>query len=190
MQQATADATATGLGDIAVRSKLRLLGQHGTGVAVVGDLRLPTGRKKDLLGAGTPSFRALASGSIESGHVAVDLNGGFTAGGVTDEINYRGALSLSPSPHVTLVGEFLGRRIADLGTITESRAPHPTIAGVDTIRLITTGTNLHTAVAVAGFKWNVFGGWLINGNVSAPVTNGGLRSRITPRIGVEYTLLE
>jgi hypothetical protein len=157
-------------------------------VAVVGDLRLPTGRKKDLLGAGTPSFRALASGSIESGHVAVDLNGGFTAGGVTDEINHGAFVSAR-----LRTSRWSANSWADglrTSAPSPSRAPHPTIAGVDTIRLITTGTSLHTAVAVAGFKWNVFGGWLINGNVSAPVTNGGLRSRITPRIGVEYTLLE
>ena len=190
LQQATADATATGLGDVAVRSKLRLLGERGTGVAIIGDVRLPTGRKEDLLGAGTASFRALLSGSIESGPVAVDMNGGVTTGGLTHEVNYRGAVSVSPSPHITVVGELLGRRIADVGAITQSRAPHPTIAGVDTIRLVTTGTNTHTVVAIGGFKWNAFGSWLINGNVSVPLTDEGLRSRITPRIGLDYTFAE
>jgi hypothetical protein len=190
LQQATANASATGLGDIAVRSKVRLLGQRGTGVALIGDVRLPTGRKDDLLGAGAVSFRALVSGSIESGPIAVDVNGGVTTGGVSDEVNYRGAVSLSPSPHLTLVGELLGRRLADVGSIVQSRAPHPTIAGVDTIRLVSTGTSTHTAVAVAGFKWNIVGNWLVNGNVSVPLTASGLRARMVPIVGVAYTLPE
>ena len=42
--QATADASTSGLGDVAVRAKYALLAAPQGGVAVAGELRLPTGR--------------------------------------------------------------------------------------------------------------------------------------------------
>ena len=46
--QATATATTSGLGDVAVRAKYALVAAAGAGVAVAGELRLPTGRTEDL----------------------------------------------------------------------------------------------------------------------------------------------
>jgi len=67
--QATASATATGLADAVVRTKLTLYSDEGTGLATAVDVRLPTGRKEDLLGTGTTSARFSGIGSIERGAV-------------------------------------------------------------------------------------------------------------------------
>jgi Putative MetA-pathway of phenol degradation len=185
--QADAVATAQGLGDLAVRSKMRLTGSNRTGVtaAVAGELRLPTGRKENLLGTGEPSFRLLAIGSVEPGRVALDFNGGFTIG-LVDQWEYRIAASLSPSARLTTVGELLGRRVAGVGAITEVRAPHPTIQGAETLRLETIGASTSTLAVVAGIKWNLGGTWLLNANTSWPLTDRGLRSGVVTRIGVDY----
>jgi hypothetical protein len=53
--QADATAEATGIADVAVRAKYRLLGDADRGLAVVGEMRLPTGREEDLLGSGEMS---------------------------------------------------------------------------------------------------------------------------------------
>jgi len=188
--QASAVGTATGLADIAVRSKLRLVEENGAALAVVGEVRLPTGRKEDLLGEGETSVRGLVTGSLEAGRLAIDVNAGLKGGGLSRELDYRGAASVSALPRLTLIGEVLGRRIADLGEITQSRAPHPTIAGVDTIRLVTTNGDSNTLVAVGGFKWNVGGTWLLSANASVPLTDRGLRAPVIVRAGIDYAFGE
>jgi hypothetical protein len=79
-----------------------------------------------------------------------------------------------------------GRRLRNLGSLAESRVPHPTIVGVDTLRLVVTPGTTTTAAIVAGAKWNVFGAWLLDGNLSIPATQRGLRSRFVTRIGLDY----
>lgn len=184
--QASAQGEATGVGDIAFRSKIRLLDARGGGLALLGELRIPTGREEDLLGAGSTSYRGYLIGSVEPGRFAAHVNAGFAGGGVADEVQYRAAVGMSVTPGLTLVGELLGRRISDLGALTEQRAPHPIIEGVQTLRLVTSGESTHTAAAVAGLKWNVVRTWLLNASVSVPLTERGLRPDIVGLIGLEY----
>lgn len=185
--QATADATASGLGDIAVRGKVRLLGTRGTGLAGVAEVRLPTGREEDLLGAGTASVFGAIVGSAEAGPVGVHGTAGLTRGGLSDEWHYRGAATVSPVTRVTIVGELIGRRIAEAGRVTLARVPHPTIVGVDTLRLLPDGTHTHSAFAVAGLKWNVQGTLLLNAHLSWPLTDVGLRPSRVFLVGAEYS---
>jgi hypothetical protein len=184
--QATASADASGLGDLAVRGKVRLFGEGDTGLSVVGEARLPTGREEDLLGSGETSLRGILIASVGSGPVSLHGNVGIAGGGLVDEVSYRGAIAATASPRVTVVGEIIGRRIGEAGRITQERTPHPRLAGVDTIRLITTGDSTSTAHAVAGIKWNAAGTLLINANVMLPLTDRGLQSNVTALFGVEY----
>jgi Putative MetA-pathway of phenol degradation len=184
--QARATADAMGIGDMAVRGKINLLDRGGSGLAVIEEVRLPTGREEDLLGAGEASFRTVFIGSSEFGRIAAHGNFGATFGGLSDVIDYRGAVTMSPVPQLTLVGELLGRRIADVGSLVEERVPHPLLAGIDTIRLTSTGQSVNTAVFVVGTKWNVSDTWLANFNLSVPLTSRGLRSDVLLVFGVDY----
>lgn len=184
--QASAEAEARGVGDLALRTKVRLLGDAGGGLSLLGEARLPTGSEADLLGAGTSSFRTLVIASLEPGRWSLHGNVGFTAGGVSDELNYRAAVSAAAAPQVTIIGELLGRSIANVGRLIEERAAHPSIAGVETIRLVTTGSSTNTATLVTGVKWNAGGRWLLNGNVSFPLTEQGLRSDVVTLFGLDY----
>jgi hypothetical protein len=186
--QARAVADARGFGDVALRGKVNLLGERGSGLAVIEEVRLPTGREEDLLGSGEMSFRTLVIGSAEPpGRIAVHGNFGFTLGGLFSETSYRGAVTLSALPQLTVIGEILGRRIADVGSLAEEQAPHPSIAGVVTTRLVTTGESVNTATFVAGMKWNVTDTWLLHFNVSMPLTQRGLRSDIVTLVGLDYS---
>lgn len=189
LQQARADAHATGFGDVAVRGKYRVVDAPGVGgVAVVGEVRLPTGDRENLLGAGKSSLRVLGIGSVESGRFGMHVNGGFTVGGLSNEFQYRSAASFSAAPRLTLVGELLGHRLSDVGRVTEAQAPHPSFLGVDTIRLVTVGSSTHTASALAGAKWNVTGTWLVSGSLSWPLLDRGLRAGTVVQIGLDYAL--
>jgi hypothetical protein len=184
--QARATAEAAGFGDIALRGKVNVVDRGASGLAVIGEVRLPTGREEDLLGTGETAFRTVIIGSSEVGRVAFHGNLGGTFGGLSGVVDYRGAVTFSPVSQLTVVGELLGRRIADLGSLAEERVPHPSIAGVDTIRLISTGEGIHTASVVVGTKWNVNDTWLANLNLLVPVTHRGLRADAQVVFGVDY----
>jgi hypothetical protein len=94
---------------------------------------------------------------------------------------------MSPVTQLTLVGELLGRHIPDLGTLAEERVAHPSLAGVDTIRLVSSGESVDIASFVIGTKWNVSDTWLANVNLSLPLTNRGLRAGMLLTFGVDYT---
>jgi hypothetical protein len=184
--QAVADATSRGLGDVAVRAKYGLLVGATGGLAVAGEMRLPTGREQDLLGTGSTAFSAIVIASSEQGPMGYHGNLSLSGGGLSNEVSYRGAVCYSASDRVTVVGELIGRRAGDVGRITTVREPHPTIAGVDTIRLLPDTTGLSTASVVVGAKWNLTGTWILSGHTQLPVTDGGLRSGVVTLFGLDY----
>jgi hypothetical protein len=184
--QAGASATAIGLADLIVRTKVTMFEDEGAGIAAAVDVRLPTGKQEDLLGAGTPSMKVAAIGSIESGRVSTHANAGVTVGGLARELSYGGALAVAASARVTLSGELLGRWLDSVGTIVSTAEPHPTIAGVETIRLTPDTSTLNIVTFVPGFKWNLTDTWVLAGNVTIPLTTGGLTSPFTPFVGIDY----
>jgi hypothetical protein len=76
-------------------------------VAAAVDLRLPTGREADLLGAGSASTRFSGIGSLERGRLSASGNAGVTVGGLATELNYDGAVAIAATPRVTIAGELL-----------------------------------------------------------------------------------
>ena len=44
-----------------------------------------------------------------------------------------------------------------------------------------------TEMAVAGFKWNVGGRWLVTANVLLPLSDRGLRARLVPAVALDYS---
>ena len=184
--QARARAETFGLADIAVRSKYRLTPDGNANAAAAVEVRLPSGREEDLLGAGELALRVIGIGSAEMGGTSVHGNVAVGSGGLGRELSVSGALAHAATPHLTLVGELLARRAAGTQQIAAVIAPHPRIAGVETTRLMPTGDDQMSAVVVAGFKWNVAGTWLLQGNVLIPLTERGLTTRYTPMIALDY----
>jgi hypothetical protein len=185
--QAAATATTTGVADMAITARAHVFGSRASGVTAGAELRLPTGREQDLLGTGEPAIRLLAIGSIEGTRSSAHLNAGYSWGGISREASCNAAITVAASERFTVVGELLGRWVEGLGRIGQVAAPHPSSSGVDTIRLLPISTGTVTGVAVAGFKWNVSGRWLVNANVLLPVTDRGLRARIIPAVALDYS---
>ena len=185
--QASGEASAGGIGDVAVRAKVTLVQSDSSAFAAAAEVRLPTGDEDNLLGAGATAFRLLGVGSYESGRVTLHANGGMIFGGVSDEVNVAGAAAFAVHPRVTLSGEVLVRRLNDLHDLQLLSEPNPTIAGVDTVRLVP-GTSATTlANAVAGIKWNISGTVVLGGHVAFPLVRHGLTAPITPTVALEYS---
>src|SRR5439155_1083871 len=171
--QASASATAVGLADMVLRTKYTVFSDHGSGVAAAVDLRLPTGKQENLLGAGSASVRFSGIASAESGRTTVHANGGYTVGGLAREVRYGGAVGIAATNRVTVSGGLLGRRIDGIGRIAPTSAPTPGLVGVETIRLVPDASALDILTAVPGVKWNVTDTWILVGNVSVPLTDAG-----------------
>jgi hypothetical protein len=186
--QATASSHAVGLADMIVRSKYEMYSSASAGLAAAVDVRLPTGRQADLLGAGTTSTKFSGIGSVENGRLSASANAGVMVGGLAREINYDGAVAVAATRRVTIATEFLGRWINGPGGVVNSTTPNPAIAGVQTIRLTPDASSLSMVTFVPGFKWNVSDTWVMAANVMIPLTSSGLTARFTPFIGLDYSL--
>jgi hypothetical protein len=184
--QSSQARSAMGLGDLTVNARFRLTGETGTGAAIGTDLRLPTGREEDLLGAGKTAWRVLGIGSWEHAPLAADVNGGFSLGGASREVFWAGAVTLAATPRLTLVGELMGRRFSDLTKVADVYQPHPVLEGIETMRWLPTGGGLHTVYLGTGAKLNVYGRWLLKVNVLTRLTETGLRAKYTPSIAFDY----
>lgn len=185
--QAVGSASRFGIGDVGVQAKYQAVGDAGSGFAIAGDVRLPTGNSEDLLGAGKTAVGLLAIGSAESGPVAVHVNGGFSLGGISDELRFGAATAVAATPHFTVDAEIFGRRLLDVGKIEEVAFPHPLLAGVSTYRLVPSSTSTMPVFFAAGIKWNVIDTWVLDAHVLMPVMNSGLTAKFTPVIALERT---
>jgi hypothetical protein len=184
--QANATASASGIGDVAVRAKYMLVAARSGGVAVAGEVRLPTGDADNLLGAGSAAYRLMGIGSFEKSRFSLHGNAGFIQGGVSDEINFGGAAALAVAPQVTLTGEVSARHLSDLRSLDLTSARHPTIVGVETYRLAGGEPGRTIATGIAGFKWNPGGTLVFGAHLRWTLNATGLTAPLTPSLGVEY----
>jgi hypothetical protein len=185
--QGRASAVAVGLADIAARTKYLIWDEEGYQLAAAALVRLPTGREDDLLGSGSASLRLSAIGSVERPRGSAHLNAGFSVGGIGRELNYGSAAALAVTPRLTVSGELIGRWLDGGGPIVTSSAPHPRLAGVNTLRLLPGSAATNLISVVPGMKWNVGDTWVIAANATLPLTETGLTSPVTPFVGVDYT---
>jgi len=185
--QSAQAGSAVGLGDIAVQGRYLLAGSPIRGLAVGGDVRLPSGREEDLLGSGKTAGKAIAIGSWEEGRLAVHANGGVGVGGASREYFWSTATTVAATPQVTIVGEVMGRRLSELSLVRDVYQPHPLMPGVETMRRVRGERGVHSAFFVTGAKWNVARSWLVNTNLLIRVTDAGLRARLTPAVSIDYS---
>lgn len=125
--------SATGVGDVMLRGKFRVAEGAVGGLALAGDVRLPTGEERDLLGTGATQAKASLIGSLHLGNFSPHVNGGYTwsttprddrtpdeknppSGGtplprltIPDEISYAGGFDWAVHPRVTVAVDVLGR---------------------------------------------------------------------------------
>jgi hypothetical protein len=187
--------SATGLGDISIRIKYSLLERGADGVAVAGDVRLPTGDETQLLGVGEPSLRlAILAAVTTVGSASFHANAGYTAGGLTDEIVYSAGVDspLLPQQQLTASFSVLGREVRDgalpqrIATVRRTVNTGPTGERAIVVdRFFWSSEQLRLLQLAAGAKLNLGGDWLLSGSVLIPINRKGFQPGITPAIGLE-----
>jgi hypothetical protein len=185
--QATATASASGIGDVLVRGKYNVFRHGASGIAVAGEALLPTGDTESLLGGGETIITPRAIASFEHGWVTVHGSAGYAFGGASDAVDISGAVTIVATPRLTFTGECLARRVASGGRLVDVVEAHPTLSGVETVRLSATTDVTTRAVLAGGVRWNPAGRWLVSANVLHPLTTAGLTSRWVGSVTVDYS---
>jgi hypothetical protein len=180
-------SNANGVGDVALTARYAVDNRILHSFAVGTDLRLPTGSSSNLLGAGRTAAKFLAIGSMERSRVASHVNVGYSVGGASREFTYNGAMTLAANPRLTLVGEFIGRRVSDLHTLQAVYEPNPLAPRVETMRWLPEGDHVYQSLVATGAKWNLTRSYLLNANILIRLTDVGLTARVVPSISIDYT---
>ena len=185
--QASASASASGLGDVKVRGKYSALQRGASGIAAELEVRFPTGAEDNLLGTGETVVTPRAIGSFERGWLGVHGSAGYAFATSADALELSGAFTAVIAPRVTLSGEYIGRRVAAASELVDAVAPHPTLIGVETVRLTAAPRVLNQSVIAGGVRWNPYGRWLVSGNVLHPLNSAGLTARWVVSMTVDFS---
>jgi len=204
-----AAGTATGLGDIVLRSKYRIAGGPSAAVGAAVDLRLPTGDEDNLLGAGTQAkvYLIASSGNERWGQHAnvgytfaggelgavAPLRAGGTVGEVPDEFNYTAGVEYVAESRVTIVADIVGRVLRNAGRLTPRLKRFEFVPGgappaqsAEFEEFDPHDGHLNLVLGTAGVKFNPKGNLLVSANVLFPLSKAGLRSRLGTVIGIDY----
>jgi len=166
----TGGGERTGIGDVILRTKYNFVrNQAGwPDLAVVGEVKLPSGDADDLLGTGETNLAALLVASRSFGPLTPHLNLGFewtTEGSEENNLRYVAGIDARVYPRLTLALDVLGRW-----------QPHGD------------GIGDHVLDLALGAKLNIFRTFLLNANVQLPLNKDeGLRANVIWTGGVEYT---
>ena len=198
-------SSAQGIGDILLRSKYRFFDAAGGGLAAGVDLRLPSGDSEQLLGAGGAQVKVTVIGSMASGPFSPHVNLGYTFSSgnepaaldvtlqVPDEFDYAAGFDFAPHPRATIAVDVMGRTLRDLGRLVPVARQFPFVTSAGVFGTATFEEfarrpgDLNLIVGATGVRFNPRGNLLISAQVLVPFTKAGLRDRITPVIGADYS---
>jgi hypothetical protein len=197
----TAFGSASGIGDVTVRLKQTVARRGAHGFAVGLDLRLPTGNEDDLLGTGAPGFRPFGVWSASYGAIAPHVNLGYLwngssvlagdpAAGVSadlpDQVSYVAGAEVTVNPRVTVAFDLIGRYVIDSPRLIPQT--FTALNGVSSFPNIVFRDDSYNEVTGAmGFKLNLVQRLLVDVNVLFKLNDNGLRDKVTPMLGLEYT---
>ena len=179
-----------GVGDIAARLKARIVRSDVLDVAVLGEIRAPTGREQDFLGTGAVGARGLLIASGTFGDFSPHLNAGYAHRGgdlSADAVEIAAGFDHRLAPWATLAVDLLSAfRMEDDGI----GFPAP-VELLQPYRRVVERTNIPNirddiVDGAIGVKFRTGAGVVLIANALVALNDGGLRSRVVPTFGIEY----
>jgi hypothetical protein len=197
----TAQESASGLGDLTVRLKGTAVRATGGGLALGLDVRIPTGDEMNLLGTGAAGVEPFAVWSATYARVSPHVNAGYqwngssvlagdpatgVAADLPDQVNWVAGADVSVNSRLTVALDLIGRYLIDAKRLV--REEFRALDGRSVFPNITFATGSFSELSgAAGLKMNVFGRVLLDMNVLFALDEHGLRDKVTPLVGLEYT---
>jgi hypothetical protein len=197
----TAVGDASGFGDILVRIKSTLARRPKSAFAIAADVRIPTGDEMNLLGSGAAAIQPSAVWSGTFGKVSPHANVGYRWNGDSvlagnpatgesahfpDQFSYAVGSEVSVNDRLTVVFDFLGSYVIDAQRLRpqtfHALDGRSTFANIGFAR-----ESFNIMNGAVGFKADIIQRLLLQGNLLFKVDDHGLRDKVTPLIGFEYT---
>lgn len=194
------EGSASGVGDIVVRTKYNFLQRTGGGLAAMLDVTLPTGDSTNLLGTGAVRGELLFVASTTLGRVAPHINAGYTVVGPSanasietdDEYHYVAGIEAEATNTLTVSLDFIARTLTNVGRLRlgETLVPGSSQGGggdqsIGQLNREPGDLNLRTGAF--GVKWNVGQTTLLSTSVLFPLSDAGLVDHLTWAIGFDWT---
>ena len=193
---------ASGLGDVVISSKGTLLKWEEYGVAVGGELHLPTGDEQNFLGSGAVGIKPYLvlgrNGKIaphlnlayqwnESSALAVGQNGREQS--LPGFFVYTTGADIGLSKHFTFAADWLGQHFFSAPQISTPRNVPATVNGQPTIfsSVVPISGGYNVDNLSLGVKANPWRRLLLLGNMTIKLDSGGLRSTVVPLAGISYS---
>ena len=183
--------TSTGVGDVAARIKTRFVGSDVLDLALLGEVRLPSGNEDDFLGTGSVNARGVFIASATFNDFSPHLNAGYGYRGDEQEedvVEVVAGFDHRVADWATLAIDVLG--VFKLGDEEVGFPDNVVIPGAFRQTVPLTNIPLRRDDLVDGsfgFKFRAGTGFTVVTNVLVPLNEGGLRSSPIPTLGVEYT---
>lgn len=182
-----------GLGDVAIRSKLKIHESDRSRVALLGEARFATGSADDLLGAGSFSARGLAviSGVVNNFSPHANVGYAFHASKgnrpVNDAVLATAGFDDLIAPRVTLAADLITELQVGRSNL---RLPGPVTYDAPFHRVIqpTTIPDERDDLVNGSFgaKYQIDNGFTLVANVLVPLNRGGMRPSIVYSTSLEF----
>lgn len=185
--------SASGIGDVAVRAKVNLSPSGAnarTGFALLGDVRLATGKEDDFLGSGSTSTRVMGVMSGTFGDFAPHVNAGAAIRGGDDQTN--ALLATAGFDQLVKPWATFAFDVISEWQMGDSPLSLPTpVTIVEPFRRTITPSNIperrdDLLNASIGTKLTSGKGFTVILNALVPLNRGGLRASTLWTAGLEY----
>ena len=186
----TVAGSATGLGDVAARLKVRIAQNDKSAFGILADGRFATGSQEDFLGAGHFSIRGLGIASAQFGRFSPHANVGYVyrdSDVITDAllatIGFDQMLASWATLALDLITELqVGESLLKLPTTHSFDVPFQRSVSQSNI------PNIRDDIinGSVGMKFVTAPGLLIIANALIPLNKGGLRTNVGFTVGLEY----
>jgi hypothetical protein len=191
---------ARGIGDVVVRGKYKLTRPGLREFALTTDVRLPTGDESNMLGTGGMQAQVMLVTSYSASRIDPHFNIGYTFADKThssNQVNYVAGIEVGATGRLTLIADVIGRNFLDTlrlrPSVVEIVSPGDPAHGIPPVTSEAfatvepqTGT-LRSIVGTFGLKFNPTRSVLISAHLISTVSDAGLRRRLTPVLGFDYS---
>ena len=197
----TTTGSATGIGDVTLRLKGFAKGGRSGAAAFGVDIRLPTGDAMNLLGTGAAGIQPFAVLSTTIDRVSPHVNVGYQWNGSSvlagnpatgesanfpDQAIYAAGADVAANGRLTLAFDLMGRYLIDASRL----QPYDfhALDGTSVFRDISfSQTSFNELSGSFGVKLNVLNRLLLDANLLVALDDHGVRDKVTPLIGLEYS---
>jgi hypothetical protein len=197
----TATGSASGVGDVLIRVKSTVARPGSSAFAVGCNVRLPTGDEMNLLGSGATGLQPFVIWSGNYQRLSPHVNASYQWSGSSvlagnpatgesahfpDQVSYAVGTEVSVNSRLTVAFDILGTYAIDAQRLRpqtfyalDGRSTFPNIGF--------SRESFNTVSGAIGLKADLIQRLLLQANLLFKVDEHGLRDKVTPLIGLEYT---